>query len=73
MFPVIYLPFPIYKIVIFSDGYEEYEKCFAKYQAHACIDYSQTIKICEGSKVVDKIKRILWGNPDLNPIDTINV
>ena len=38
MFSRLDLPFPDYKIVIFSDGYEEYEKCFAKYYANTCID-----------------------------------
>ncbi len=59
MFSRLDLPFPDYKIVIFSDGYEEYEKCFAKYYANTCIDYGQIVKIREGSKVVDKMKRIL--------------
>lgn len=73
MFSRLDLPFPDYKIVIFSDGYEEYEKCFAKYYANTCIDYGQIVKIREGSKVVDKMKRIVWGNPNLNSIETINV
>jgi hypothetical protein len=73
MFFRLDLPSSDYKIEIFSDGYEEYEKCFADYYANTCINYGQIIKIREGGKVVDKIKRIVWGNPDFDSIDTVNV
>jgi len=37
MYSRLDLPSPDYKIEIFSDGYEEYEKCFADYYANTCI------------------------------------
>jgi len=73
MYSRLELPFPRHKIKIFTDGFEEYEKCFAEYYADTCIDYGQIIKIRENGKVVDKIKRIVWGNPEINAIDTVNV
>ena len=73
MYSRLELPFPSRKIEIFTDGFEEYEKCFAEYYADTCIDYGQIIKIRENGKVVDKIKRIVWGNPEINAIDTVNV
>jgi hypothetical protein len=56
MYSRLDLPSPDYKIEIFSDGYEEYEKCFANYYANTCINYGQVIKIREGGKVVDKFR-----------------
>lgn len=73
MYSRLELPFPDHKIEIFTDGYEEYERRFAEYYADTCIDYGQIIKIRESGKVVDKMKRIVWGSPDIDAIDTVNV
>ena len=73
MYSRLELPFPSRKIEIFTDGFEEYEKCFAEYYADTCIDYGQIIKIRESGKVVDKIKRVIWGSPDINAIETVNI
>lgn len=73
MYSRLELPFPHHKVIIFTDGFEEYEKCFAEYYAATCIDYGQIIKIREKGKVVDKKKRIVWGCPDLDAIDTVQV
>jgi hypothetical protein len=73
MYSRLELPFPSHKIEIFTDGYEEYERSFAEYYADTCIDYGQIIKIRERGKVVDKKKRIVWGSPDIDAIDTVNV
>ncbi len=73
MFNRVDLPFPDYKIEIFSDGYEEYEKCLKEYYSETCINYGQIIKIRENGKLIGKKRRIVFGDPDLDSIDTINV
>lgn len=67
------LPSPTNKINIFTDGYEEYERCLAKYYDETCINYGQIIKIRKGGKIVDKIKRVVWGDLDKTEIDTVNI
>lgn len=69
----IELPFPNNKIQIFSDGNDDYVYTLPEYYANTCIDYGQIIKIREGGKVVDKIKRIIFGNPVVGDIETTNI
>jgi hypothetical protein len=69
----IELPFPNNKINIFSDGNDDYEYTLPEYYADTCIDYGQVIKIRENGRVVDKIKRIVFGNPEEKNIETTNV
>ncbi len=69
----IELPFPNKKIIIFSDGNDDYEYTLPEYYADTCIEYGQVIKIRENGRVVDKIKRIVFGNPEVEDIETTNV
>jgi len=69
----IELPFPNNKIQIFSDGNDDYVYTLPEYYANTCIDYGQIIKIREEGKVVDKIKRIIFGNPVVGDIETTNI
>ena len=69
----IKLPFPDNKIMIFSDGNDDYEYILPEYYADTCIDYGQVIKIREKGRVIDKIKRIVIGNPEAIDIETTNV
>ena len=69
----IKLPFPDNKIQIFSDGNDDYEYILPKYYADTCIDYGQLIKIREKGKVVDKRKKIVFGNAEIKDIETTNV
>jgi hypothetical protein len=73
LFRRIKLPFPNNKMMIFSDGNDDYEYILPEYYADTCIDYGQVIKIRENGKVVDKIKRIVFGNPEAEDIETTNV
>ncbi len=73
LFMRIELPFPNNKIQIFSDGNDDYVYTLPEYYADTCIDYGQIIKIREEGKVVDKIKRIIFGNPEARDIETTNV
>ena len=69
----IKLPFPNNKIQIFSDGNDDYEYILPEYYADTCIEYGQVIKIRENGKVVDKRKRIVFGSPEIEDIETTNV
>jgi len=67
------LPFPNNKIQIFSDGNDDYVFTLPEYYADTCIDYGQIVKIREKGRVVDKIKRIIFGNPEPEDIETTNI
>lgn len=69
----IELPFPNNKIQVFSDGNDDYVYTLPEYYANTCIDYGQIIKIREEGKVVDKIKRIIFGDPATEDIETTNI
>ena len=73
MYERVELPFPDNKIEIFTDGNSDYEYILPELYAETCMDYGQLIKIREGGKVVDKEKRIIYGNPELNDIETTDV
>jgi len=67
------LPTPDNKIEIFTDGNDDYTYILPEYYAETCINYGQVIKIKEGGRVVDKIKRVIFGCPDLDDIETTNI
>ena len=73
LFQRVELPFPNEKIKIFSDGNDDYEYVLPEYYADTCIEYGQVIKIREKGKVVDKIKRIIFGEPVISYIETTNI
>jgi hypothetical protein len=73
MFKRVKLPFPDNKLQIFSDGNDDYEHVLPEYYAKTCMDYGQIIKIREGGRVVDKVKRMVYGSPKLKDIETTNV
>ena len=60
VFDRVQLPFPDMKIEIFSDGHDDYTNTIPEYYAE-CVDYGQVIKIREGGKIVDKIKKVIYG------------
>jgi len=67
------LPFPDSKIKIFSDGNDDYTYVLREFYADTCMDYGQLIKIREKGRVIDKEKRIIYGHPDLDDIETTDV
>jgi len=73
LFSRVELPFPNNKIQIFSDGNDDYVFTLPEYYADTCIDYGQIVKIREKGRVVDKMKRIIFGNPDSEAIETTNI
>lgn len=73
MFTRIELPLPENKIQLFSDGNDDYEYVLPEFYATSCMDYGQAIKVKEGARVVDKIKKIVFGNPLPDDIETTNI
>ena len=73
MFKRVELPFPDNKLQVFSDGNDDYTYVLPEYYAETCMDYGQIIKIKEGGRVVDKVKRVIYGCPGLDDIETTNV
>lgn len=67
------LPSPGNKIEIFTDGNDDYTYVLADYYADTCINYGQLIKIKEGGRLVDKEKRVIYGNPDPMDIETTDI
>jgi IS1 family transposase len=67
------LSFPDNKLEIFSDGNDDYEYVLPEYYAKTCINYAQLIKVKKGGNVIDKIKRVVFGNPHLDDIETTNI
>ena len=67
------LPTSDNKIEVFSDGNDDYSVVLAEYYSKNCMNYGQVIKIREGGKVVEKIKKPIYGNPNVNQIETTDV
>lgn len=67
------LPFPDDKIEFYSDGNDDYTYVLQEFYAETCMDYGQLIKIREKGRVVDKEKRIIYGNTEPDSIETTNV
>ena len=73
VFNRVEIPFPNNKIEIFSDGNDDYTYVLPEYYAHTCINYGQLVKIREKGRVIDKEKRIIYGNPESTDIETTNI
>lgn len=52
-----------HKLVIYTDGNEDYSSVLPEYYHETCLDYGQKVKSLG-------IKRKVFGNPSLNDIDT---
>lgn len=69
----VQLPFPDRKIQFFTDGNDDYTYVLPKYYAETCMDYGQLVKIKERGTLVRKEKRIVYGTPGLEDIETTNI
>jgi len=67
------LPFPDNKIEIFTDGNDDYEYILPEFYAETRMNYGQLVKIREKGTVIDKEKRIIYGNLDLYDIETTDI
>ena len=61
------------RLIIYSDGNDDYQFTMPSFFRTDCIDYGQLVKIRKSGRVVDKIRRIVYGHPDRNDIETTNV
>lgn len=61
------------RLEIFSDGNDDYTFVLQDFFRKDCIDYGQLIKVRENGRVVDKIRRIVFGNPKTTDIETTDV
>ncbi|HDS59369.1 MAG TPA: IS1 family transposase, partial [Thermoplasmatales archaeon] len=66
-------PCPDNKIEIFTDGNDDYTYVLPEYYDGTCINYGQLVKIREKGRVIDKERRIVYGTPDLEDIETTDV
>lgn len=73
MFSRLELPLPNDRIEIYTDGNDDYSYVLPDYYADTCIDYGQMVKVRKSGRVVDKIKRTIFGHPYPNDIETTNV
>lgn len=68
------LPLPANKIQLFSDGNDDYTHILKEYYTtQTCVDYGQLVKIREKGRVVDKEKRVIFGSPDPDEIETTQI
>ena len=61
------------KLQIFSDGNDDYVFSLPVYYPVETIDYGQLVKIKKKGKLVGKMKRVVYGNPSIEEIETTNV
>lgn len=61
------------KLCIYSDGNEDYTSVLPEYFPKENINYGQLIKTRKGKKLVDKTRKVIYGNPEIKEIDTTSV
>ncbi len=61
------------KLKIFSDGNDEYTVTLSEIFEQDKIEYGQLIKIREHGRVVDKVRRVVYGEPEVENIETTDV
>lgn len=62
---------PQNKLDAYSDGNFEYEVILPEYYSTDVINYGQIIKVKKNGRVIEKIKRVVFGDPRW--IETVNV
>jgi hypothetical protein len=67
------LPSSFDKLIIFSDGNDDYSTVLLERFQEDSINYGQKIKSHNGKKVFPAIKRIVYGNMNLEDIETNTV
>ena len=67
------LPTFSYRLEIRSDGNNDYAVVLGEIYRTDTINYGQLVKIKEGGRVVDKVRRIVYGNPTHDDIETTDV
>lgn len=59
-----------HKLTIYSDGNEDYTTILREYYNKDCLCYGQKIKNKNGEKIFPAIKRKIFGNPNMDDINT---
>ena len=67
------LPTFEYRLTIFSDGNDDYTYVLPEFFRTDAINYGQLVKIRERGTVVDKLHRVVFGNPSRGDIETTDV
>ena len=67
-----FVKYPDYKhkLEIFSDGNDDYRIILPEYYHSDCLCYGQKIKTKDGIKIYPPVKRKIFGNPNIDDIDT---
>lgn len=61
------------RLELFSDGNDDYAKVLPEFFGTDTINHGQLVKIRESGRVVDKVRRVVYGNPAREEIETTNV
>lgn len=61
------------RIQFFSDGNDDYTYILPDYFDVQHIDYGQIVKIREKGRIVDTLKRVVYGHPDVEDIETTDI
>ena len=59
-----------HKLIIYSDGNDDYTTVLPEYYNKDCLCYGQKIKTKDGVKIFPAIKRKIFGNPNIDDINT---
>lgn len=61
------------RLGIFSDGNDDYAIVLPEFFRTDAINHGQLVKIRESGRVVDKVRRVIYGNPQPEEIETTDV
>ena len=70
---ILQLPTFTYKLEVYTDGNKQYITALLTHFRKDCIVYGQLIKKKKNKRFVYKFKKKIFGNPDYNDIDTVNI
>lgn len=62
-----------YRIDVFSDGNDDYAVVLPEFFRRDTINHGQLVKIRESGRVVQKVRRVIYGNPARDDIETTDV
>ncbi len=66
-------PSELEHLVVYSDGNDDYEFTLPKFFDVTHVDYGQLVKVRVGGKVVDKYRKVVFGEPFILRVHTNNV
>ncbi len=66
-------PTALTPLEIYSDGNDDYTTVLGELFNTTYVNYGQLIKVREHGRVVDKIRKVVYGNPLVDDIETVYV